>query len=96
MANAANDQTLTLGHDGWPPVPISASQGVVFINGKRALIVGNRGPDHCKKDNGCHPVIISSGSSKVFIGGVSAARAGDFTSCGDHLSNPGSSVLFGG
>ncbi|EGU35627.1 PAAR domain-containing protein [Vibrio scophthalmi] len=81
MPKAARIGDIASAHGCFPPTPIIAGSGDVFINGTPAARLGDAAAPHgcpCPKTpHGFHGRAISAGSGSVFINGLPAARADD-------------------
>lgn len=96
MAAAARLGDLDSGHWCFPPRSGVSASGNVFINGRPAHRMGDAWNLHCCPKHGCHPGVVSGGSSSVFINGLPAARIGDSTGCGGIIAMGSSNVFIGG
>lgn len=72
----------SLGHDGYPPTPVTIpNNATFFVNGKLAATVGGSFATHTKPKSPTHfegaERVITSGSNTFFIEGNKAARHGD-------------------
>lgn len=70
------------GHDCWPPRNNVQGSPNVIINGRPAHRQGDMWATHCCPDHGCHPSVLSGGSSTVFTNGKAQGRGGDPVACG--------------
>ncbi|EGR0142221.1 type VI secretion system PAAR protein [Vibrio cholerae] len=99
MPGAARLGDIGSEHDCFPPTPIIAGSGDVFIDGKPAVRQGDTLEPHgclCPKTpHGDHPRAVSGGSSGVFINGKPAARLGDAIDCGGTIASASANVLIG-
>jgi len=59
---------MSIGHSGFPPMPISIGSGTVFVNSLPVARLSDQHLPHCAPDKGCHPAIIAVGSGNVFAG----------------------------
>lgn len=88
----------TSGHGGpFPPTLISSGSPKVLIEGKPATTIGANAIPHVrmKKPYDVHAPVVSSGSSKVFIGGIAASGTGDTLSCGGTIATGSGKVNIG-
>ncbi|ELB7340364.1 type VI secretion system PAAR protein [Vibrio cholerae] len=99
MPGAARLGDIGSEHDCFPPTPIIAGSGDVFIDGKPAVRQSDALEPHgcpCPKTpHGDHPRAVSGGSSGVFINGKPAARLGDAIDCGGTIASASANVLIG-
>ena len=99
MPKAARIGDIASAHGCFPPTPIIAGSGDVFINGIPAARLGDAAAPHgcpCPKTpHGVHPRSISAGSSGVFIDGKPAVRLGDAIGCGGSIASASSDVSIG-
>ena len=98
-AARVGDMVVT-GHACTPATPIASTlQSKVFIGGPLAAVLGAPLTPHTiLSGGGCvpHPgQIVNVGSSKVFIGGIAAARIGDSADLGA-VSTGFAKVMIGG
>lgn len=83
----AYDGCRTAGHGTAEPTKlISSKQDLVYINGKKVLVNGDKIVPHNYKDDPPHNGSIVAETSLVFINGVPVAKIGDWISCGDMVS----------
>jgi len=96
MAAAARLGDICSGHGCFPPRSGTSASPNVFINGRPAHRAGDGWNLHCCPKKGCHPGVVSGGSSSVFINGLPAARIGDSVGCGSVIAMGSSNVFIGG
>ncbi len=87
--NAAKVGDTGTNHDGFPPTPIIAGSSNVFIDGQPAARVTDPLEEHSKPGSPPHPRHIASGSSTVFVNGLSLAITGGAVDCGGEVVGSG-------
>ncbi|WP_434996542.1 type VI secretion system PAAR protein [Vibrio scophthalmi] len=99
MPKAARIGDIASAHGCFPPTPIIAGSGDVFINGIPAARLGDAAAPHgcpCPKTpHGFHGRVISAGSGSIFINGLPAARVGDAIGCGGTVATGSPDVTIG-
>ncbi|OLQ90128.1 hypothetical protein BIY22_03750 [Vibrio panuliri] len=99
MPKAARLGDIASAHGCFPPTPIIAGSGDVFINGIPAARLGDAAAPHgctCPKTpHGSHGRSIAAGSGSVFINGMPAARVGDAIDCGGTVATGSGDVIIG-
>ncbi|OLQ90132.1 hypothetical protein BIY22_03770 [Vibrio panuliri] len=99
MPKAARLGDIASAHGCFPPTPIIAGSGDVFINGIPAARLGDVAAPHgcpCPKTpHGSHGRSIAAGSGSVFINGMPVARVGDAIDCGGTVATGSGDVIIG-
>lgn len=81
------DGCRTAGHGSAKPTTlVSSKQNLVYVNGKKALVHGDKIVPHSYEDNPPHDGEIVAETPLIFINGVAVAQIGDWISCGDMVS----------
>lgn len=94
---AARLTDMQSGHSCYGPSDCNnAGSTSVHINKKLAMVVGATFTSHCCPKGGCHPPVLSSGSSTVIINGRPAGRLSDPCACGSNVITASSNVIIGG
>lgn len=91
MAGIALDRALTTGHSSAPPTVVLATQDHVIIEGRRAVVEGDRIIEHNYHDKPPHGGTVICHNNNIFIMGKKVAQVGDKITCGDTISE-GSSI----
>jgi uncharacterized Zn-binding protein involved in type VI secretion len=98
VARSQNTDTITTGHGCDATALIAGSlQTKVFVNTKLGAVQGDPIAPHTILAGAIcvpHSAVVNAGSSKVFFGGIAAARIGDSADGGVIIS--GSSNVFAG
>ena len=95
MAAAAFIGCFCTGHGCWPPRPGVTFSTDVKINGLGAHRLLDIWLVHCCPSDGCHPSLVKSGASNVYINGRPAARMGDSIACGSLIAMGSPNVNIG-
>jgi len=86
-----------LGHDSFPPTPVTAGSGDVFAGGLAVCRVGDPlAPHGSPSPSPVHPRSASAGSGTVFTNGKPTVRIGDSINCGGLLASGLGTVIVGG
>jgi uncharacterized Zn-binding protein involved in type VI secretion len=83
------------GHGCFPSRQNVTASSDVFVEGKGIHRQSDHWTNHCCPNQGCHDSVLVSGSSTVFINGLSCGRIGDAIECGSIVMT-GSSTVFAG
>jgi uncharacterized Zn-binding protein involved in type VI secretion len=70
----------------------SSGQSFVFINGRRAIVVGDR---VVGGNSPCENARMIQGSSRVLINGIPVCRVGDLADCGSPAQTGSPNVMAG-
>lgn len=93
----ANKSSMTSGHQGYLPTPLSSGSQNVFINGMPQVTQGSVHAPHIPAPlmppEG--PRIMGSGSQSVFVNGMGLNRIGDQTECGAFVITQSTNVFIG-
>lgn len=82
----AIDQDLTMGHGGFPPQKIQATNSLFTIRGVPVILVGDSlVAPHCDK-NSCHTSTVVEGVAGCTVLGVPVSFKGAAMSCGDTIA----------
>lgn len=93
MAGIAYHGAVTTGHGTAPPTTVIATQDLVYVEGKPAVVEGDRIVPHSYKDDSPHGGVVISSNDVVYIMGKKVGQIGDDISCGDVIAES-SSVVF--
>lgn len=89
MSNQGSD------HAGFPPTPITAGSGDVFIDGMPCARVGDPLAPHSKPNHPPHGRAIAAGAASVLVNNKPIAIHGSAITCGGTVI-AGTSVTVGG
>lgn len=81
------DGCRTAGHGTAKPTTLIAEkQDLVYIDGKRVLVNGDKIVPHNYEDDPPHDGEVIAETPLVFINGVPVGQIGDWISCGDMIT----------
>lgn len=83
------------GHDNCPPVEAVEGSKNVFMNGKPAVLMGDKYAPHGCENHQIHQGILAGGSPSTFINGKSVGRVGDPISCGGTVAEGSNNIFIG-
>lgn len=93
MAGLAYHNIITTGHETAPPTNVIATQDLVFISNKPAVLDGDPIIPHAYHDDPPHNGVVIASNDYVTIMGTKIGQIGDRISCGDTISQ-GSEFVF--
>lgn len=94
MAAIATINSVTEGHEGYPPVKADQDEPWFTVNGQPILVEGDAFLPHTYKKS-THTGMAASSRPWFTVGGKGVVCVGDALTCGDHVATGDSSIQIG-